>query len=172
MIRIVIADGHKMFSEALRKILSKDLELEVVGICNNAASAFAVVKSEHADIVFIDGNGHPLETVEATQKILSGTHAKVIALSTYTDPIYAGKMLEAGARAYITKNSPAAEIINAVKEVAAGNSYLCNESKGLVKPILIPVAPQRKPMRVIKDTTIGLIKTVEMHWQHIFKIAN
>ena len=172
MIRILIADGHKKFSEALCKILSTDPLLEVVGISSSSAAAVPMARTEHADIIFIDSNGHPLESVEATKKILAGTHAKVIALSTYTDPIYAGNMLMAGARGYITKNSPAAEIIEAVKEVAAGHLYLCNESKGLVKPVLIPVAPQRKPMRVIRDTTRDLIKTVEMHWHHIFKIAN
>src|ERR1700712_1610248 len=125
MIRILIADGHKIFGEILCKILSADPLLEVVGISRSSAAAVPMVRAEHADIIFIDSNGHPLESVEATKKILAGTHAKVIALSTYTDPIYAGNMLAAGARGYITKNSPAAEIIKAVKEVAAGHLYLC-----------------------------------------------
>ena len=131
MIRILIATGQTIFSEALSKLLSSDPLFEVTAICNDNAGTLAVSWNQQPDIVLLDINQDHAAAISVARKIVNCSRAKIIALSAHHDADYGHHMLGAGATGYITKLAPAAEMLHAVREVTKGNVYVFNDNKSL-----------------------------------------
>ena len=173
MLNILIACDHKISREALSRVLSVQPLFRVMGICADTHAAIAISAHEQPDIVFIDGSSDPLAAIEATKKILSCSNANVIALSRQMDAGFANHMIAAGALGYLTNNSPAAEIITAVNEVAKDNLYHCLEHSPLPIPTPERFSSFKKSIASVRDNTQKKItEAVESHWHSILKFTN
>src|SRR6202140_4637272 len=86
----------------------------------------------------MDINMTPFSGLEATQRIRKiSPGSKVIGVSMHSQPAYAKKMLQIGARGYVTKNSSQEEMIKAILEVNKGNKYICDEIKNIISEQLL-----------------------------------
>ncbi|MEI6146995.1 MAG: response regulator transcription factor [Methylococcales bacterium] len=125
-IRILLVDDHQMFRNALRSLLEKAANLEVVGETGDASEIVSLVRSSSAQIVCMDIGMPSMNGIEATRQLIAAfPTVKVIALSTYSEQKYVQDMMAAGASAYITKVEAAEELLRAIMLVLQNRKYLC-----------------------------------------------
>jgi DNA-binding NarL/FixJ family response regulator len=132
-IRVLIADEYKLNRDTWAYMLNHDERFTVVAECGNAEDAVRLAGGQNPDIVLMDINTPVFAGLEATQKIRRQHPAsQVISVSSFSQPLYVKKMLQMGARGYITKNSSKEEMIYAILEVSQGKKYICNEVKTII----------------------------------------
>jgi DNA-binding NarL/FixJ family response regulator len=105
----------------------------VVGGSGELEQAIEMIKTKRPDIVLLDINlpkASGLDAVPLIRKFSPGT--RIIAVSMHSQPAYAKKMMQLGARAYVTKNSSHQEMFKAIDEVMNGRTYLCSEIKDIL----------------------------------------
>jgi DNA-binding NarL/FixJ family response regulator len=189
-INILIADDHKLIRETWSYILNSDSRFQVVGECGDAQEAVELAKTKRPHVVLMDINMTPFSGLEATQRIRKiSPGSKVIGVSMHSQPAYAKKMLQMGARGYVTKNSSKEEMIKAILEVNHGNKYICDEIKNIISEQLLDEkedspninALTEREMQIINFIKEGLsskeiatslnisLKTVEVHRHNILK---
>jgi DNA-binding NarL/FixJ family response regulator len=124
MIRVILVDDHKIFTEGLAHILGLESDITVVGQCQSAKELFAVMNSTEDVVVLLDINlGH--ESGLDICKNISDNYplAKVIAVSMYQEESFITKMLKNGAAGYLLKNTGREEFLKAIRAVSEGKSY-------------------------------------------------
>ena len=127
-ITILLADDARLVSETWWLMLSNHPEFNVVGSATSGQEALHMVTDLHPEIVLLDINMYPANGFEATRAIRKFSRdSKVIAMSMHALPSFAKKIFQLGACGYITKNSPAEELVNAIWEVNSGKKFVCSE---------------------------------------------
>src|SRR5450432_1839199 len=128
MIKIALVDDHHQVRETWHFILATNKAFEVVAKCRNGQEAIEAAGSFKPDIFLMDINMEPVNGIEATETITRLYPAiKVIAMSIHMEAAYVRRMLQAGASAYVTKNSPYQEVFDAITLVYEGGEYICKE---------------------------------------------
>jgi two-component system invasion response regulator UvrY len=128
MIRVVIADDHRLVREAWSLLLSRDKRISIVAICENGYEVVEVCKSMSPDVVLMDINMEPVSGIEATRSIRTFSEdIRIIGISVHTDLPYVNALMQAGANGYVTKNSSGEEMIRAIFLVMDGQKYYCKE---------------------------------------------
>ena len=128
MIRVAIADDHKLVREAWSLVLGRDTRLKIIGEYENGQEIIDSCKSAAPDVILMDINMSPINGIDATRKIKEFyPHVKIIGVSTHADKPYVEAMIKAGASGYVTKNSKSDEMVHAILEVIDGRHYLCEE---------------------------------------------
>jgi two-component system, NarL family, response regulator DegU len=123
--KIVIIDDHQLFREGVKRILDFEPSFEVVAEGDDGSEAIALVEQYQPDVIIMDINMPNTNGVEATgQLIQKFPEAKVIILSIHDDENYVTHALRTGATGYLLKEMDADALIEAVKVVADGGSYL------------------------------------------------
>lgn len=124
-IRILLADDHTVVRQGFKMILGAQPDMEIVGEAGNGREAIELAESLKPDLVVMDIAMPELNGIEATRRLATSVpHARVIALSMHKDSVYVREVLRAGARGYLLKESPAGDLLAAVRAVAHGESYL------------------------------------------------
>lgn len=189
-ISILIADDHKLIRETWSFILNNDSRFTVVAECGDSEQAVEMARTKKPQIVLMDINMTPISGFEATERIRKvSPGSKVIGVSMHSQPAYAKKMLQIGARGYVTKNSSKEEMITAIMEVNAGNKYICDEIKNNISELVLEEnkdvpnvnALTEREIQIInlikegqssKEIALNLnisLKTVEVHRHNILK---
>jgi DNA-binding NarL/FixJ family response regulator len=123
-VRILIADDHAVVREGLRTILQAQGDMEVVGEAVNGREALSKAEALRPDVVLMDISMPELNGIEATSMILLRMPTvRVIMLSMYHTNEYVIRAMQAGARAYILKESAGTNAVNAVRAVMRGRQY-------------------------------------------------
>jgi two-component system NarL family response regulator len=129
----MLIDDHTMLREALRLVLEQDGEFRVVGEAGDGKSALRVADDCLPDVVVMDVSMPGQSGVETTRQLLARRPgAKVLALSTFLDRTVVQQMLEAGASGYIVKSAITQELVDGIKCVFEGNSYLSSQVASLL----------------------------------------
>ncbi|WP_335870567.1 response regulator transcription factor [Bacillus sp. 2205SS5-2] len=124
-INIVIIDDHQLFREGVKRILQFEPSFNVVAEGSDGVDAVPLVEEHHPDVVLMDINMPKLNGVEATAQLLTNyPEAKIIILSIHDDEMYVSHALKTGALGYMLKEMDADTLIQAVKVVAEGGSYI------------------------------------------------
>jgi two-component system response regulator NreC len=125
MIRIVVVDDHAVVRSGLRLLLDAEDDLEVVGDAGNVREAVFEVRAAKPDIVLLDVTMPDESGIEGLPKLLrEAPDAKVLMLSMEDDPSYVREAFAAGASGYVLKEAVDAEVVAAVRDVAAGKRYV------------------------------------------------
>jgi DNA-binding NarL/FixJ family response regulator len=127
-IRIIIADDHQLFRNGLKILLSAFTEFEVVGEASNGEEFLSLIKNTPVDIALMDINMPEMDGIEATKRAMK-THnnLNIIALSMYGEEEYYYKMVDAGAKGFLLKDSNISEVKEAIITVKKGGSYFSQE---------------------------------------------
>ncbi len=131
--RILLADDHQLFRDALRHLLNTQSDMQVVGEVGNGLQVLEQARATQAQVVCLDIRMPGMDGTEVTR--LLRTHlpgVKVVALSAYADQQYVLEMLQAGAMAYLTKAEASEELLRAIRNVLQGRKYLCPDVAGIV----------------------------------------
>lgn len=125
MTKIVIIDDHQLFREGVKRILDFEDTFDVIAEGDDGVDAVNLYRTSAPDVVLMDINMPGKNGVEATSELLEEfPDAKVIMLSIHDDESYVTHALKSGALGYMLKEMDADEIVEAIKVVANGGSYL------------------------------------------------
>ncbi|MFC7685737.1 response regulator [Ureibacillus sp. GCM10028918] len=125
MTKIIIIDDHQLFREGVKRILDFEDTFEVVAEGDDGADVLNLYQNNLPDVVLMDINMPGKNGVEATSELVAEfPDAKVIMLSIHDDESYVTHALRSGALGYMLKEMDADEIVEAIKVVANGGSYL------------------------------------------------
>jgi DNA-binding NarL/FixJ family response regulator len=106
-------------------ILAEQPDMEIAGEAANGREAVELAEKIKPDVVVMDVAMPELNGIEATRRLAaSAPHIRVLALSMHKDSVYVREILRAGARGYLLKDSPAQDLLAAVRAVAGGEGYL------------------------------------------------
>jgi DNA-binding NarL/FixJ family response regulator len=118
-VRVLIADDHLLFTEALEAILTGDERIEVVGRARDGGEAVVLTRRLEPDLVLMDVSMPVLDGIEATREIrAAGSAAAILMLTGSNSRSDVDSAREAGASGYVTKDRVASELVEAILEVA------------------------------------------------------
>jgi two-component system response regulator NreC len=124
-IRVVLVDDHPVIRAGLRLLLDHEADIEVVGEAGDAHQAIFEVREHQPDVVLTDVVMPGQSGIEVTPQLLKeAPGTKVLVLSMQDDPRYIREAFAAGASGYVLKEAADSELVAAVRDVAAGGSYV------------------------------------------------
>jgi DNA-binding NarL/FixJ family response regulator len=172
-------------------ILAEQPDMEIAGEAANGREAVELAEKIKPDVVVMDVAMPELNGIEATRRLAaSAPHTRVLALSMHKDSVYVREILRAGARGYLLKDSPAHDLMAAVRAVAGGDGYLSpavssavldDYRKHVTNPIDLLTSREREVLQMLAEgktnkeiaTTLNLsVYTVEAHRGRIMEKLN
>ena len=125
MIRLIITDDHPVIRDGIKTILAKEKDIEVVADAADGEELMKVLETTEADVILMDINMPGMTGIEATKLVKKKyPDIKVISFSQYDEKRFVKQSLKNNANGYLLKNSPATELIQAIKMVYQGGMYL------------------------------------------------
>jgi DNA-binding NarL/FixJ family response regulator len=140
-IKIAIVDDHKMFREGIRYILSKMPNCDIVFEAQNGKEFLEFLQQQMPDVILMDISMPIMDGVEATtMAIKKYPEAKIIALSMFGDQDYYYKMIHAGVKGFVLKETGSDELEQAIVEVINGNNYFSQE---LLRNVIFTIGKEK-----------------------------
>jgi two-component system, NarL family, response regulator NreC len=125
VIRILVVDDHAVVRSGLRLLLNAEEDLEVVAEASNGREAVFEARAHKPDVILLDVVMPGESGIDAVPKLLhEASEAKVLLLSMQDDPRYVREAFAAGASGYVLKEAADAEVVDAIRQVAGGGSYV------------------------------------------------
>lgn len=122
-LRVLLADDHQIILFALKGILEQ--EFQVVDTAANGLELLEKAEALRPDLVVVDVSMPLLGGIEAVRQLKKKLSSlKVVFLTMHSDIVFAARALEAGAKAYVLKHAPPAELLMAVREAAQGRTFV------------------------------------------------
>jgi len=194
-VRIVVVDDHPLFRHGLIQLLNSDDGFAVCGEANSAGEAMDVLRKVKPHLVIADLGLKGTNGIELTKMILAEfPQMPVMILSMHDESLYAVRSLRAGARGYVTKQEALGSVLEAVREVMDGRTYLSPKmaSQVISKVVVNRVAPDEEITDRLSDRELEVLemigagkeikaiaktlnlspKTVETHRTHIKEKLN
>ncbi len=188
MIKIILADDHKIVRDGLVSLIEAEDDMEVAGEAKNGREALGLAKILRPDIVVMDINMPDMNGIEATRKIISEVpDVKVVAFSMHSDKRFVMEMLKAGASGYLLKDSAFEELVLAIKTVVSDKTFMSAkiadlhepadiQAKNLKRDFDLLTSREREVLQLIAEgrptkqigTMLNIsVKTVETHRRQI-----
>jgi DNA-binding NarL/FixJ family response regulator len=124
-IRILIADDHAIVREGLKQILADTKDMVVAGDAENGNDAIKLARRGDSDVLLLDISMPDRSGIEVLKQIKKESpKLAVLMLSMHREDQYAIRSLKAGASGYLNKQSAPAELVDAIRQVAAGKKYI------------------------------------------------
>jgi two-component system response regulator NreC len=124
-IRVFLTDDHTLFRQGIKTLISTEPDMEVVGEASNGSDAILKAAELRPDVILMDIGMAGLSSFEATRQVRKNRpETKVLFLTMYDDEDYLVECMEVGAGGYVLKDSPAQQLISAIRDVNRGGSFL------------------------------------------------
>lgn len=124
-LRVLLADDHAMLREGLAMLIAGQSDMMVVAQAQNGREAVRLACDERPDVAVLDISMPELGGAEAAEAIRKECpDVRVLALTRHADPAYVRRLLQAGASGYVLKKGAADALINAIRIVARGGTYI------------------------------------------------
>ncbi len=182
-VRIVLADDHVVVRSALRMLLEAEPEFEVVSEAGDAEEAARKVRGHHPQVLVLDVNMPGGSGLAAVPKIREQSpQTQIVVLTMQNEPAFAREAMQAGALGYVLKEAADAELVQAVRMAAAGETYLQPELGARLAAEPDGGAPDdlsERELEVLRLIALGhtnseiaeqlylSVRTVESHRAHI-----
>jgi two-component system invasion response regulator UvrY len=125
MITVLLTDDHTLVRTGIKRLLEDSQQVEIVGEACCGEDSIELAHKLKPDVILMDVNMPGIGGVEACRRILErNSKQKIIALTIYTEKTFPKRMLEIGAKGYLTKECAVAEMIEAIKIVNDGGAYI------------------------------------------------
>ncbi len=122
--RIILVDDHSLFRNGLRGLLEHCGDCRVVGEAGSGEEFLGMLDAVEADIVFMDFAMPGLDGAQTTERALARRpDLRIITLSMFGEESYYSRMVEAGAKGFLLKDSDIGDVLEAIDTVMAGGSY-------------------------------------------------
>lgn len=123
-IRVLLADDHDILREGVKRILSSDQGIEVIGEARTGEEALKLAREMQPDVVLMDVQMPGIGGIEASNRLSRMGSTKILVLTAYDDEPFPSRMMQAGCSGYLTKGSSAEEITHAIRIVHSGSRYI------------------------------------------------
>ena len=154
-IRVFLADDQALVRSGFRMLIDSEDDLAVVGEAPNGAEAVRALMADPADVVLMDIRMPVMDGVEAPRRIVeSRLGTKVLVLTTFDLDEYAFAALKAGASGFLLKDARPADLLNAIRNVAAGDAVVAPST---TRRLLDHVAPTLSPSPGEHDPRLALL---------------
>src|SRR5512145_1230017 len=125
MIRVLIADDHKIVRDGLKRILGATTEVQVAAEAASGEEALALVKSQDFDVVMLDMSMPGLSGLDLIKRLrIEKPKLRILVLSMHGEQQYAARVLRAGAAGYLNKDSASELLVGAIRKIAAGGMHV------------------------------------------------
>ena len=122
--RVLIVDDHPIVASGCRALLAGESEI-VLAEASDAESGERIFAADHPDVCVIDINLPTVSGFELARRILArDASARIIMFSMNDDPIFAARAIEAGAKGYVSKSGDPCDLVEAIRHVGRGGTYL------------------------------------------------
>ncbi len=146
VIKVALCDDHRMLRDALAGVLAAEPGFEVVGSASDGVAVIELVRDQAPDVLVLDISMPGMSGIEVAKRLRAmKLPVRILALSAYTDRSFVQEMLKAGVAGYITKEGAAPELIRAIRQVAAGNSYLSADITRVLANVAVADARRTAP---------------------------
>jgi DNA-binding NarL/FixJ family response regulator len=191
LISILIAEDHALLRDIWKQLFENDPRFSTVLTAGTGEEAISLVRQYQPSIVLMDINLPGMNGIEATETIgNSFPQTSVIGVSLHNSPIYARRMMQKGAKGYVTKNAHRNELLQAIMEVSEGRKFICQEIKDHLSNELLTDEENKKESlspreyevieqlkkgnssKEIAETLQISVKTVEVHRYNILRKLN
>ncbi|MGP4028990.1 response regulator [Actinomadura sp. 3N407] len=161
-IRVLIADDQVMIRDGLAALLSSDPGIEVIGQAGNGREAVEMARRLDPDVIVMDIRMPEMDGLAATAEVIgdpdpdadpAGARPKVLVLTTFDLDEYVYEALGAGASGFLLKDASAADLVNGVRVVAAGDALL---APSITRRLIGDFARRRRHQRPSPKATAGL----------------
>jgi DNA-binding NarL/FixJ family response regulator len=147
MIRILIADDHRLVRRGIRDILGTAADITVMGECACADEIFAAVRQAVPDVLLLDMSMPGLSGIELIKQLVNEfALIRIVVLSMHNEGQFAASALREGAHGYVTKDADPEVLLQAVRKVAAGGKF--------IDPVLVDalIFDKPNPAQALDDT--------------------
>jgi len=162
MIRVIICDDQEMICEGLRAILGTASDVVVVGIAHDGAEAVDLVGQHRPDVVLMDLKMPGMNGIQATRQIKDRfPEVRVLALTTYDADEWVFDAIRSGADGYLLKDTPRAQLIEALRGTAAGATHVDPKVAGkLFARVAQQAAPPAQPdaLRSLTERELDVLR--------------
>lgn len=161
-ITIAVADDHKLIRQMWTNLFAGNSTIQLIGESGTYDETIEMIKIKRPDILLLDINLHEasgMDAVPVIRKFSPGT--RIIAVSMHSEPAYAKKMLQLGARGYVTKNSSQEEVLEAIEEVMKGELYMCLEIRDILSDLLLNEEQDKHDTKNLSFRQIQIIKCIK-----------
>ncbi len=124
-ISVLLVDDHAVVRAGFRMLLGTSSSIEIIAEAERGEAACQLYIEKQPDVVVLDLSMPGIGGLECIRRICSrDPQAKILVFSVHDENVYVSRAIEAGAKGYITKNSAPDILVDAIKCIAAGNSYI------------------------------------------------
>ncbi len=192
MIKILIADDHKIFRDGITSLLQGEEDIKVVAEAADGNEVLEKIPLTNPDVILMDISMGEAGGIQATQDVREKyPNIKILVLSMHSESSYILKMLELGAKGYLLKDAGKSEMLSAIRTVASNNAYysskvstklveaLTNKDKRPRRQSDIPLTPRELEMlkliaeeysnQEIADKLYISIRTVDTHKRNLLE---
>jgi two-component system NarL family response regulator len=180
--RVLLVDDHALLRTGVANIINQEADLRVVAEAGNGVEAVAAFERHRPDVTLLDLRMPVMEGVEAVRQIRErDPNARVIVLTTYDTDDEISRALKAGAKAYVLKDISADALVNCIRDVLAGKTYLAPSAaaklaEGVTRVQLTPremttlklLADGKANKEIANELEISE-RTVKTHLAHLFE---
>ena len=139
MISVLLTDDHSLVRSGIRRLLEDSQQVTIVGEAECGEDSISMVRELTPDVILMDVNMPGIGGVEACRRILQrDPKQKIIVLTVHSEQIFPKRMLEIGAKGYLTKECCVDEMIEAIKQVNCGRSYIATSIAQQLALSLLP----------------------------------
>jgi len=156
-IRVAVADDQALVRGSFRLLVDTAPDLTVVGEAGTGAEAVAVALRERPDVVLMDIRMPDVNGIEATRRITGsdeGAEVRVLILTTFDLDEYVYAALRAGASGFLLKDTPPADLLTAIRVIAAGDALIApSVTRRLIGEFASRPEPGKAPSRGLEGVT-------------------
>ncbi len=152
MISVYLVDDHRILREGLRALLELQGDIRVVGEAEDGRSAVAGALAASPDVVLMDITMPELNGIDAARAILASLpKTRIIILSVHSDAEHVYHAMQAGAKGYLLKESAGKEVVQAVRDVFAGERYISPIVRDSIPPGYLNSQQERSPFEALSS---------------------
>jgi len=153
VIRVLIADDHKIVRDGLKRILAATADVEVGGEAASGDEALALVKANNYDVAMLDMSMPGLAGIDLIKRLkIERPKLRILVLSMHGEQQYAARALKAGASGYLNKDSAAEALLGAIRKIAAGGVHIGEAAAASL------VAADKSPHEALSDREFEVMR--------------
>lgn len=159
MIKVLLADDHKLIRAGIKALLEDINDIQVVAEASNGVEAISAFVKHKPDVVILDISMPVMDGLEACKQLKKiDNGVKILILSVYTEKQYAPRVLMAGALGYINKQASQDELYAAVQCIANGQFYIAEDSKDIILASLLHRKGNGELLDTLSDRELQVLR--------------
>ena len=163
MIKLLLADDHKIITDGISNLLDTEIDIDVVGVCENGEEVLAKIKEIETDIVLLDIDMPIMNGIDCAKEITKNyKNLKVAMLTMHEEKALIHNFIDMGVKGYFLKTIQKEELVHAIKTIAKGGEYFPSDvTKALLKKDQIkPDVTQSPLLAELSERELEIIKLV------------